>query len=44
MGVGRLQPRGEALMVLTLDETVPPEVRAQIAALQDIYAVRLLEL
>jgi D-3-phosphoglycerate dehydrogenase len=44
MGVGRLQPRGEALMVLTLDETVPPQVRAQIAALKDIYAVRLLEL
>lgn len=44
MDVGRLQPRGEALMVLTLDEYVPPEVRAQIAALRDVYAVRLLEL
>jgi|YNPNPStandDraft_1061719.scaffolds.fasta_scaffold01715_1 D-3-phosphoglycerate dehydrogenase len=44
MGVGRLQPRGEALMVLTLDEYAPPEVLAEIKALPDIYEVQLLEL
>jgi len=44
MGVGRLQPRGEALMVLTLDEYMPPEVQTRIAALPDVYTVRLLDL
>ena len=43
MTVGRLQPRGEALMLLTLDEYVPPEVQARIVALEDIRAVRMLE-
>ena len=44
MSVGRLESRGEALMALTLDEYAPPEVRAQIEALPDVYATRLLEL
>jgi D-3-phosphoglycerate dehydrogenase len=44
MGVGRLQPRGEALMVLTLDECVSPEARAEIEALPDVYATQSLEL
>jgi D-3-phosphoglycerate dehydrogenase len=44
MGVGRLQPRGEALMVLTLDEYASPEVQAEIEALSDVYTVRMLEL
>ena len=44
MSVGRLQPRGEALMVLTLDEHAPPEVRAHIESLPDVYATRILEL
>jgi D-3-phosphoglycerate dehydrogenase len=44
MGVGRLQPRGKSLMVLTLDEYAPPEVRAEIASLADVYAIRLLQL
>ena len=43
MTMGRLQQRGEALMVLTLDEYAPPEVQARIEALEDIYAVRMLE-
>jgi D-3-phosphoglycerate dehydrogenase len=43
MSEGRLQPRGEALMALTLDEYVPPDVRAEIEALPDVYATRLLE-
>ncbi|NLF00460.1 MAG: phosphoglycerate dehydrogenase [Anaerolineales bacterium] len=44
MAVGRQQPRGDSLMVLTVDEYVTPEVRAQIAALPDVHSVRLLEL
>ena len=44
MGVGRLEPRGEALMVLTLDEYVPEEVRAEIQSIPDVYEIRLLEL
>jgi len=43
MTVGRLQPRGEALMLLTLDEYVPSEVQARIEALEGIRAVRMLE-
>jgi D-3-phosphoglycerate dehydrogenase len=42
MTVGRLEPRGEALMVLTLDEYVPPPVQARIEALDGIDSVRLL--
>ena len=44
MSVGRLQPRGEALMVITLDEGASPEMRAKIEALSDVYATQLLEL
>jgi D-3-phosphoglycerate dehydrogenase len=40
MQVGRLHPRGEALMILTLDDAVPDEVRARIGAFEDINAVR----
>jgi hypothetical protein len=42
--VGRLEPRGEALMVLTLDECASPQVQAEIEAISDVHAVRLLEL
>jgi D-3-phosphoglycerate dehydrogenase len=44
MSVGRLQPRGESLMVLTLDESASLEARAEIEALPDVYATRSLEL
>jgi D-3-phosphoglycerate dehydrogenase len=44
MGVGRLQPRGDALMVLTLDEYASPEVQAEIEVLSDVHVVRMLEL
>jgi D-3-phosphoglycerate dehydrogenase len=44
MAVGRLQPRGEALMVLTLDEVARPEALAEIEALPDIYETRMLDL
>ena len=40
MQVGRLHPRGEALMILTLDDPVPDVVRARIGAFADINAVR----
>jgi len=40
MQVGRLHPRGEALMILTLDDPVPDAVRARIGAFADINAVR----
>jgi len=40
MQVGRLHPRGEALMILTLDDAVSDEVRARIGAFEDINAVR----
>ena len=44
MSVGRLQPRGESLMVLTLDEPASPQARAEIEALDDVYSTRLLKL
>ena len=44
MAVGRLEPRGEALMVLTLDEVAPPRVLAEIGALPDIYETRMLDM
>jgi D-3-phosphoglycerate dehydrogenase len=44
MGLGRLEPRGDALMALTLDEPASPEVQAEIEALEDIHSVRLLKL
>ena len=40
MQVGRLHPRGEALMILTLDDPVPDEVRAKIGAFDDVDRVR----
>ncbi|HVS12188.1 MAG TPA: NAD(P)-dependent oxidoreductase, partial [Planctomycetota bacterium] len=39
MQVGRLHPRGEALMILTLDDPVPDEVRGRILAFADINEV-----
>jgi len=44
MGVGRLEPRGESLMVLTLDEYATDEVRAEIESIPDVYETRFLEL
>jgi D-3-phosphoglycerate dehydrogenase len=40
MQVGRLHPRGQALMILTLDDPVPDEVRARISAFADVDRVR----
>jgi D-3-phosphoglycerate dehydrogenase len=36
MHVGRLAPRDRAMMVLTLDDPVPPHILAQIRAEPDI--------
>jgi D-3-phosphoglycerate dehydrogenase len=44
MQVGRLHPRGDALMILTLDDAVPDEVRARIAAFADVDRVRTAKL
>ena len=44
MQVGRLHPRGEALMILTLDDAVPDEVRTRIAGFPDIKDVRAAKL
>jgi D-3-phosphoglycerate dehydrogenase len=44
MHLGRLQKRGQALLVLTLDEPLPPAQQQQIMALPDVYSVKLVEL
>jgi D-3-phosphoglycerate dehydrogenase len=44
MAVGRLEPRGQALMVLTLDEPAPETVIAEIEALSDVQGARLIDL
>jgi len=44
MHVGRLKPRGQALMVLALDEPMPEEQQQQILAIPDIYNVKLVKL
>jgi len=40
MQVGRLHPRGAALMILTLDDPVPDVVRDQIAMFTDVEEVK----
>jgi len=44
MHLGRLKPRGQALLVLTLDEPLPEEQQQQILAIPDVYSVKLVEL
>ena len=44
MKVGRLSPRGRAMMVLGLDDPVPPAVMAEIESLTHIYSARLVKL
>lgn len=44
MQLGRLQPRGPALMILVLDEPLPEEQRQQILALPDVYTAKLVKL
>lgn len=44
MHLGRLKPRGPALMILALDELLPEEQRQQILALPDVYTAKLVKL
>jgi D-3-phosphoglycerate dehydrogenase len=44
MHVGRLKPRGEALMVLALDEPLSEEHLKQLLSIPDVYTARLVKL
>lgn len=44
MKVGRLSPRGRAMMVLGVDEIVSPEALQEIQSLPQVYSARLVEL
>jgi D-3-phosphoglycerate dehydrogenase len=44
MHLGRLKPRGQALMILVLDEALPEKQRQQILSLPDIYSAKLVKL
>jgi len=44
MHLGRLKARGEALMVLALDEPLPEEHRQKILALPDVHNAKLVKL
>jgi len=44
MHLGRLKPRGQALMVLALDEPLPEEQRQKILSLPDVYNAKLVKL
>ena len=44
MYVSRLKPRGQALMILALDEPLPEEQRQQLLALPDINTVKMVRL
>jgi len=44
MIVGRLKPRGRALMVLALDEPIPEEIQKVLLDIPDIYGIKLVRL
>jgi D-3-phosphoglycerate dehydrogenase len=44
MHLGRLKRRGQALLVLTLDEPLPEKAQQQILEIPDVYSVKLVEL
>ena len=44
MYVGRLKPRGQALMVIALDEPMPEEQQQQMLAIPDVYSAKLVKL
>ena len=44
MHVGRLQPRGEALMILALDEPLPEGQRQQILSIPEVHTAKLVQL
>ena len=44
MQVGRLEPRGRALMILSVDKEVNEEVRQQLLAIPDVYNIKVVKL
>jgi D-3-phosphoglycerate dehydrogenase len=44
MHLGRLEQRGKALLVLTLDEPLPEDKQQQILAIPNVYSVKMVEL
>jgi hypothetical protein len=44
MQVARITPRGEALMILTLDEPASEDIIKKILEIKDITAVKLVKL
>ncbi len=44
MHLSRLKPRGQALMILALDEPLPEEQRQQILSLPNVYTAKLVKL
>ncbi len=44
MQVGRLKPRGEALMILGLDEPLPEKQRQKLLTIPDVYNAKLVKL
>jgi len=44
MHVSRLKPRGQALMILALDEPLPDETQQQLLSIPDIYSATLVKL
>ena len=44
MHLSRLKPRGQALMILSLDEPLPEEQKQQILALPDVYTVKVVKI
>jgi len=43
MYVGRLKARGQALMILDLDEAPPESAKKKIAAIPDVFTVKAIE-
>ena len=44
MHLSRLKPRGQALMILALDEPLPEQQRQQILAIPDVYTAKLVKI
>jgi len=44
MYVSRLKPRGQALMIIALDEPLPEEQRQEMLALPDIHTAKVVRL
>lgn len=44
MHLSRLKPRGQALMILALDEPLPEKQRQEILSLPDVYSAKLVKL